>query len=208
MARIGTASLNTQALIKALLLLALAACLGLPGTARAQQCVDSISDFPADADVMAPDPAIRFAIMDLVSRYNWARDDQVSAGITDLFTSDVIYELCAAGGEIQITSKSNAEDVVAYLGDLTTFLRAHDLRTRHIVSNQMFHQDQDDATRVLGKMTVLVLLQPAYPESPVLDYTATLKAEFKRGADDAWRFSKLTIFGDTPAPGPSGVRGR
>ena len=48
-----------------------------------------------------------------------------------------------------------------------------------------------------GKTTVLVTLQNAYSEIPELDYTGTMKAEFKRGADDAWRFSKLTILVDS-----------
>lgn len=209
MVRIRKASLHTQALTKALLLpLALAACLALPGNARAQQCQDVLGAFPAAAAINAPDPAVRFAVMDLVSRYNWARDDQVSAVLAAMFTDDVVYELCAAGGSIQIESRTGPIEVVSYLGDLSTFLNGHNLRTRHFVGNQLFHQDPADEDRVLAKMAVLVLLQPAYPESPVLDYTATLKAEFLRDANGDWKFNVLINLGDTPAPPDSAARGR
>lgn len=207
MVRIRKASLYTQAMMKALLL-ALAACLALPGAAKAQQCQDSLGDFPAAAAINTPGPAVRFAIMDLVSRFNWARDDQVSAGIIDMFTDNVVYELCAAGGDIQIMSRTGPSEVASYLGDLSTFLNGHNLRTRHFMGNQLFHEDPTNEDRVLAKMAVLVLLQPTYPESPVLDYTATLKAEFLRDTNGDWKFNALTSLGDTPAPPDSAARGR
>jgi hypothetical protein len=80
------------------------------------------------------------------------------------------------------------------------------LQTTHIASNTVLHME--DANTVMGKTAVLVLLQPAYSELPVLDYTATLKSQFEKGDDSQWRFSRMTIIGNTSIPGESGVRGR
>jgi hypothetical protein len=208
MARIGKVLLSHQALMKTLLLpLAVATCLALQGTAKAQQqCLDDLDPNWPPPPVTAPEPADRLAIMDVISQYNWARDEQVATGLEDLFTDDVVYELCTAGGGIQVEMRTGPDEVVSYLGDLTTFLNELELRTRHLVSNTIL--DVVDENTVRGKTTVLVLLQSAFSESPVLDYTATLKAEYRRGVDDAWRFSKLTLIGDSAVPGPSGARGR
>jgi SnoaL-like domain len=197
-----------KVLLKVLLLpLAVAACLALQGTAKAQQqqCLDDLDPNWPPPPVTAPSLADRQAIMDLISNYNWARDEQLSAGLEDLFTDDVVYELCTAGGGIQVATVTGADEVGTYLGSLTTFLNTLKLRTRHLVSNTIL--DVVDTNTVQGKTTVLVLLQSAFLESPLVDYTATLKAEYRR-VNGAWRFGRLTLIGDTPAPGPGGARGR
>lgn len=207
MARTDELLPNTQALMKVLLLpLAIAACVAFQGTAKAQQCVDTLPANWPPPPVTAPEPADRFAIMDVISRYNWARDDKDPTGLEDLFTDDVVYELCTAGGNIQIATVTGSDEVGTYLGTLTTFLNEYKLWTRHLVSNTIL--DVVDEDTVQGKATVLVLLRVGFLESPILDYTASLKAEFRRGADGAWRFGRLTVIGDTARPGPSGARGR
>lgn len=207
MARTGELLLNTEALMKVFLLpLAVAAFVALQGTAKAQECVDTLPANWPPPPVTAPEPAVRFAIMDVISQYNWNRDDKVSTGLGDLFTDDVVYELCTAGGNIQIATVTGSDEVGTYLGTLTTFLNEYKLWTRHLVSNTIL--DVVDENTVQGKATVLTLLRAGFVETPILDYTATLKAEFRRGVDGAWRFGKLTLIADTPAPGPSGARGR
>jgi hypothetical protein len=156
--------------------------------------------------VTAPAAADTLAIMDVISHYNWARDEQVSKGFKDLFTANVVFEACADGGNIQVTKVTGQNDVDSYLTGLTNFLKYYFLRTRHITSNTIL--SKVDLDTVEGKTTVLVTLQNAYSEIPELDYTGTLKAEFKRGSGNAWRFSKLTILVDSPAPPPNGGRGR
>jgi hypothetical protein len=199
--------LNTDALMKALLLpLTVAVFLTLQGTAEAGQCADPMDPAWLTPPVTAPTPADTLAIMDVISHYNWARDEKVSTGFKDLFTSNVAYEVCTDGGNTQAAKVIGPDNVASYLDVLTAFLQEQNLRTRHITSNTILNVVNQDT--VEGKTTVLVLLQNAYSEIPELDYTATLKAEFKRGLDGAWRFGKLTVLLDTPVPPPSGARGR
>jgi hypothetical protein len=206
MASTGEELLTTQVPMKTLALAAgiFFAC---QGTAIAQPCVDSIpSDWLTPGSVTAPAPADRLAIMDVISHFFWARDSQVSTGLSNLFTNDIVYELCTAGGSRQVAMRTGPDDVDAYLGDLTTFLKMLVLRTRHIESNTIL--SLKGANTVEGKTTVLVVLQNAYSELPEFDYTATLKTEFKKGNDGNWRFSRLTVIGDTTIPGATGARGR
>jgi hypothetical protein len=207
MASTGNELLASRISIKTL---ALAAGIFLagPGTAIAQQCLDNMPSggWLTPGSVTAPAPADRLAIMDVISHFFWARDSKISTGLSDLFTSDIVYELCTEGGNKQVALRTGPDDVNSYLGDLTTFLNLLVLRTRHIASNTILSVSGTDT--VVGKTTVLVLLQNAYSELPELDYTATLKTEFKKGSDGNWRFSRLTLIGDTTIPGASGARGR
>ena len=207
MAKTGEALLNTQLLMRALPLpVAFAAFLTFHGTAKAAQCSDKMPPDWLTPPVTAPADADRLAIMDVISHYNWARDEKVSKGFKDLFTANVVFEVCADGGNIQVTKVTGPDDVDSYLNGLTAFLNYYYLRTRHITSNTILSKVDPDT--VEGKTTVLVTLQNAYSEIPELDYTGTLKAEFKRGVGGAWRFGKLTILVDSPVPPPSGGRGR
>jgi SnoaL-like domain len=182
--------------------------LACQGTAIAQQCLDNMPQggWLTPGSVTAPDPADRLAIMDVISHFFWARDSKVSTGLNDLFTSGIVYELCTDGGNKQVALRTGPNDVNAYLGDLTTFLNLLVLRTRHVASNTILNVKS--ANTVEGKTTVLVLLQNAYSELPQLDYTATLKTEFTKGSDGNWRFSRLTVIGDTTVLGATGARGR
>jgi SnoaL-like domain len=185
---------------------AVAACLVLEGPAEATQCSDNMPPDWLTPPVTAPAPVDRLAIMDVISHYDWARDEKVSTGFEDLFTSNVVYEVCTDGGNTQLIQTTGPDNVASYLSGLTDFLKERNLRTRHLTSNTILNVVNQDT--VEGKTTVLVLLQNAYSEIPELDYTATLKAEFKRGIDGAWRFGKLTVLLDTPVPPPGGARGR
>ena len=199
--------LNTDALMKALLLpLTVAVFLTLQGTAEAAQCEDPMDPEWLTPPVIAPAPADTLAIMNVISHYNWARDEKVSKGFKDLFTTTVVFEACTDGGKVQAAKRIGPDDVAGYLGDLTAFLNLHILKTRHFTSNTILNLVSPDT--VQGKAAVLVTLQNGYSETPELDYTATLKAEFKRGTDGNWRFNKLSILVDSPVPPPSGARGR
>src|SRR3546814_6492535 len=77
------------------------------------------------------------------------------------------------------------------------FLINKTLRTRHFVSNTII--DASQGATVRGKSSMLVLLHIAYSEEPEFDYSATLKAEFAKGADNIWRFSRLTLLTDSSA---------
>ena len=58
--------------------------------------------------------------MDVISHFLWARDSKVFTGLKgDLFTADVVYELCTEGGNKQVAMRTGPDDVNAYLGDLT-----------------------------------------------------------------------------------------
>jgi hypothetical protein len=206
MGRIGKRSLRFWTTTKALAL-AVGILFAYHGKAAADSCIDIIpeSGYLLPGDITAPDPAERLAIMDVISLFFWARDGNAS-GLTDLFTDGIVYELCTDGGNQQVALRSGPDEADAYLGDLTAYLNLLALQTTHIASNTVLHME--DANTVMGKTAVLVLLQPAYSELPVLDYTATLKSQFEKGDDSQWRFSRMTIIGNTSIPGESGVRGR
>ena len=190
------------------LALAVAFFLTCQGSAIAQTCLDNMPPgWLTPGTVTPPDPADTLAILDVISHFYWARDTKVSTGLNDLFTTGIVYELCTDGGNKQVVLRTGPNDVNTHLGDLTTFLNLLVLRTRHLTSNTILHVKVANTT-VEGKTTVLVLLQNAYSELPVLDYTATLKTEFTKGSDNKWRFSRMTVIGDTTILGISGARGR
>src|SRR3546814_11062649 len=87
-----------------------------------------------------------------------------------------------------------------------TFLINKTLLTLHFVSNTII--DASQGATVRGKSSMLVLLHNAYSEEPEFDYSATLKAEFAKGADNIWRFSRLTLLTDSSAVSTDGVRAR
>jgi hypothetical protein len=190
------------------LMLAVGFFLTWQGSAIAQQCLDSMPQggWLNPGTVTAPAPADRLAIMDVISHFFWSRDSKVSTGLNDLFTTGIVYELCTDGGNKQVALLTGPDDVNEHLGDLTTFLNLLVLQTRHVASNTILNVKS--ANTVEGKTTVLVLLQNAYSELPILDYTATLKTEFTKGSDGNWRFSRITVIGDTTILGASGARGR
>lgn len=198
---------NTRLGARALLLPLFAAlCLASPGQGKAAQCFGNIQPGWLTPPITPPDPADRFAIADLISHFYWARDAKITGGLSSLFTTDVVYELCTAGGAKQIGLFNGPSAVNTHLGSLNTFLNTHDLRTRHFVSNLIL--DQVDEDTVDGKAVVLVVLHNAYSETPEFDYTATLKLKFVRDAGGIWRIIYFLILGDTSQPGSSGVRGR
>ena len=199
--------LNTDALMKALLLpLTVAVFLTLQGTAEAAQCEDPMDPEWLTPPVIAPAPADTLAIMNVISHYNWARDEKVSKGFKDLFTTTVVFEACTDGGKVQAAKELVQTMSPAILVTLQPFSICTSSRLWHFTSNTILNLVSPDT--VQGKAAVLVTLQNGYSETPELDYTATLKAEFKRGTDGNWRFNKLSILVDSPVPPPSGARGR
>lgn len=199
--------LTARAAIKTLVL-AVGFFLTCQGSAIAQQCLDKMPPgWLTPGSVTPPDPADRLAIMDLISHFYWARDTKDSTNLNNLFTTGIVYELCTDGGNKQLVLRTGPNDVNAHLGDLTTFLSLLVLKTRHLTSNTILNVKTANTT-VEGKTTVLVLLQNAYSEVPVLDYTATLKTEFTKDSNGNWRFSRMTVIGDTTILGVSGARGR
>src|SRR5690606_36016285 len=99
--------------------------------------------------------------------------------------------VCRGEGAEQIFSADNRDDLLLHVQKLITFLINNGLRTRHLVSNTII--DASQGATVRSKSTMLVLLHNTYSEEPEFDYSASIKAEFTKGADNVWRFSKLTL---------------
>ena len=74
--------------------------------------------------------------MDVISHYNWARDEKVSTGFKDLFTANVVFEVCTDGGNIQVTKVTGPNDVDSYLTSLTNFLKYYSLRLDTLQATQ------------------------------------------------------------------------
>lgn len=141
-----------------------------------------------------PTPEDERAILKLIHRYNWALDDKDPVQLSDLFGDDVFFELCSPSNE-QYLKNSGRQNVEKYLTDHFNDLDTHVSRTRHIESNTVLNSV--DANNVQGKTTVVVTLQHGNIETPVLDYTAALRTEFKK-YNGAWKFWKLTLITDEP----------
>ena len=169
-------------------------------------CVDQLPAGWLSRPITPPAAEDRQAIMDLISSYNWALDNKDPTAFRELFTTNVIYEVCKAGGNQQIFRALDRDAMLVHVQNLMGFLIANSLRTRHFVSNTILDASLGAAVR--GKSTMLVLLHSAYSEEPEFDYSATLKAEFEKGADNVWRFSKFTLITDSSATAPGGARAR
>ena len=195
----------------------LAALVTLQGCAIAQEsgsveeatlppCEDPLPAGWLSRPIMSPAPDDRQAIVDLISSYNWALDNKDPTAFRELFTQNVTYEVCKAEGREQIVKKTDRDAVVVHVQSLMSFLIRRTLRTRHFVSNTII--DATPGQPVRGKSSMLVLLHNGYSLEPEFDYSATLKAEFTKGTDNVWRFSKLTLLTDSNAISPDGVRAR
>ena len=194
MARLGGKFFTNQVTMKTLAL-AIGIWLALLGTAVAQ-CSDGKTANQLPLRVTNPDPADRQAIMDLIHSYNWALDDKNVEDFKELFTNDVTYEACRGGGLEQIFTTKGREPLGSYINGLFIDLTNNGIRTRHIEGNTLLHVRDNDT--VEGKTTLLVSIQrDASANVPEFDYTAHLKATFKREGE-FWRFSKLTLITDTP----------
>lgn len=82
-----------------------------------------------------------------------------------------------------------------YLQDYFNTFVTNGTQARHIASNTILHAF--NATTVQGKTTVVVTLQHNDIETPVLDYTASFRTEFKNDGI-SWKFSKMTLITDGP----------
>lgn len=144
--------------------------------------------------VTNPSPADAMEILNLIHRYHWALDDADPVQLADLFADQVFFELCRPSNE-QVTKSTGKDKVEEYLTDHFEDLDAHKSKTRHIETNTILNVF--DPNTVQGKSTVVVTLQHGNIETPVLDYTAELRTEFKKD-NNVWKFSKLTLIPDEP----------
>lgn len=185
------------------------AALAFQGTAVAHPpppaCSVPVPEDDLPVPVVNPGPADRQSIMDVISMFNWALDEKHIAPLTELLTTDVNYEVCMSGGRAGVFSATNRIDAIGYIDGLFDELSGKGLRARHFHSNTLLHVI-DDST-VVGKITLLVTLQPAHRETPEMDYTATINATFTKSNDD-WSISRWKKLTDTPTPSEIGGRAR
>jgi hypothetical protein len=178
-------------------------CLSTVGASIAQPvAITACENDPTEdwliGDTTDPTPEDERAIMKLIHRYNWTLDDadivQLGDLMDDLFVDQAFFELCRPSNE-QLTKSSGKDKVEEYLTNHFKDLGDHKSRTRHIESNTILNAF--DANTVQGKTTVVVTMQHGNIETPVLDYTAELRTEFKKD-NGVWKFSKLTLIPDEP----------
>jgi hypothetical protein len=138
-------------------------------------------------------PAIdRQLIMDLIHRFYWAVDERQAVGRDDMFLDGVTYELCN-GADQQLLETQNKQELGVELDAYATQATTKSYRTRHIESNTLL--DAVDVDTVRGKTSVLVTIQYSSIETPVLDYTATLRSTFRRDGN-LWKFAKMVLITD------------
>ena len=194
-----------------LLILSFLLALAVPGKASASECEDPIPQNWLGPGVVSPDIEDRLEITDLLSHYYWFKAQNIRTGVQNLFTNPVSYVLCGDRGEgnhAHIVALTHPDAIKDHINAINDFLDTYGLRSRHFVSNLILSETADPNT-VLGKATVLVFLTGLYPKAPVPDYTALLKAEFKRASSNApFLIHSMTHVGD-PAVARSGdIRGR
>lgn len=165
-----------------------------PASAAITQCENDPTQDWLIGDTTDPTPEDERAILKLIHRYNWALDEQDPVQLGGLFVDGVFYELCEPSNA-QISKSEGVANVEEYITNHFNDLDAHKSRTRHIETNTILNSV--DANTVQGKTTVVVTLQHGNIETPVLDYTAALRTEFKK-ANNVWKFSKLTLIPDEP----------
>ncbi|KRB62152.1 hypothetical protein ASE04_19965 [Rhizobium sp. Root708] len=177
----------------AALALAATAGLSLASSAEAQttQCT-----FMLRPDYLrtVQNPALsdRQEIMDLLHRYNWALDDSSDQGVENMLLDGATYETCA--GRNQLEKKTGKAQVIEYLKQINSLMGDRG-RRRHIESNTLLNLVDKDT--VEGKSTIVVTIQFAEIETPVLDYTATMITTFKRDAG-TWKFAMVLVLPDGP----------
>ncbi|CAN7626882.1 nuclear transport factor 2 family protein [Pararhizobium sp. LjRoot255] len=142
--------------------------------------------------VTNPAPADRQLIMDLIHRYLWALDERKFVGVDDMLIDNVAYELCN-GALDQLQKKTSRDELTAYLRAIDTESGRVEFRTRHIESNTLLHAV--DENTVQGKTALLVTLQFAAIEMPILDYTATFETTFRRDGG-LWKFATMKLITD------------
>lgn len=206
MLRSGRKFVTTQATMKTLAL-AIGIWLAYHGTAAGAACelrVQKEWETKTVKGVVAPEPADRQAIMDLIARYNWALDDKKIASFRQLFTKKepIFYEVCDAKNK-QTYKATNLESLAGRIQMIFEDQKSYFLQTRRFVSNTLLHK-VDEAT-VLGQATLLVTIQSgsAYALAPTNDYTAVLRARFRTN-DHHWTLETVTVDSDTPEAKPTG----
>jgi hypothetical protein len=142
--------------------------------------------------VTNPPAADRQLIMDLIHRFYWAVDERQTIGLDDMFLDGITYELCN-GADQQLRRTKNKQELDDYLEDYRFQAKDAKYRTRHIESNTLLNAV--DVDTVKGKTSVVVTIQYSSIETPVLDYTATLRSTFRRDGD-LWKFAEMVLITD------------
>jgi hypothetical protein len=142
--------------------------------------------------VTNPPPVDRQLIMDLIHRFYWAVDERQAVGRDDMFLDGVTYELCN-GADQQLLVTQDKQDLGVNLDAYGSAAKDGMYRTRHIESNTLLNAV--DVDTVQGKTSVLVTIQYSSIETPVLDYTATLRSTFRRDGN-LWKFAKMVLVTD------------
>lgn len=200
---IGKFSVDQITLKKLVLAVAIGILPPFHGTGVAQIVPDCVIQVPQP--VVSPDPVDREAILNLIYRYNSALDNKIlgnaaEQSFLDLFMNDFKYVACKAGGTISVFSTTNKRALAAHFDLLHRELDRLSLRTRRFTSNILLHaadRVNGNYETVEGITDLLVTIQPLYSGVPAFDYSAAVKATFKRDGS-VWKFATLVLVTDTP----------
>src|SRR3546814_21197990 len=111
----------------------LAALVTLHGCAIAQEaasveeatlpsCEDQLPPGWLSRPITSPAAEDRQAIVDLISSYNWALDNKDPTAFRALFTANVNYAVCKAGGQERIIAANNRDYLLVHVQARITFL--------------------------------------------------------------------------------------
>src|SRR3546814_352628 len=98
-------------------------CFAFHGTAAAVTCSVTTPEEWLPDTLEKPDAMARQDIVDLISRYNFALDDQDAEGLETLFTDEVDYEACKGGGQEQITLLKGRARSEEHTSELQSLMR-------------------------------------------------------------------------------------
>lgn len=185
-----------------LILAAVASVLLSAPAVAAADCSIQIKSASKTWDVDNPPAADTQQILDVISSYARALDDQNGDLLKLLFTVGGHYEACVGGDNGQrfyaTPDKFILKDPV-FVG-----FAGEGLQTRHIVSAVLLQAVRDGSGSILSvkiKATMLVAVKDADSTTPPkIDYTADLRGELTyddKSEQPKWRFDTLTNFADT-----------
>ncbi len=139
---------------------------------------------PQNAVQTTKDPMARLLIEDAFSRYAMAVDEGRHDVLSSLFTDDVHLDVVEAS-KTPLVSVSGRDAVVANFA--AAWKQQGDQR-RHLISNFVFNKLTADRAEVVAYAVVVVANDDLSVGASVI-YTA----DFRRGPDGLWRFSRILI---------------
>jgi hypothetical protein len=166
---------------------------------------------PSAAAVSGPPLTLdeRADILDLISNYSWAFDEQRNADLAALFTSDIDFTVCSGSPPGIIYRVTTASDLLNTFNQQISELQTLRAQTRHFSTNTIFitkpYVNGAGKRSVQTKTMVMVVIKPFDQDTPVIDYSATATAEVVQTADvdkgeaSAWKFSIRKMSMDMPA---------